>query len=101
MAEIKTPNWRLSSCAPTSTGNHYLIKDRRTNNVTYFDTVRVYDGGLVNEVKLYHNDEPMPSGRSRAGIIRNTEQFDTVILDALKALENGDTITSLGTRVEA
>lgn len=99
MSEIKIPNWRLSSVAQASTGHHYQITDRRTEHVMYFDNVRVFDGGQVDQVKFYREDDDMGEYGARAGRIRNTEQFPTVILDALKTLQGGGTITELGVRV--
>lgn len=99
MAEIKTPNWRLSSVAPQSTGHQYQITDRRTGQVLYFDSVKVYDGHAIDQVRFKRDDESMKSGESRSGIIRGTGQFDGIILDALKNLQGGGTITEMGTRV--
>jgi len=98
MAEIKTPNWRLSSVAFRSTGHQYQLTDRRTGTVVYFDSVKVYDGNL-SKVCLKRDNERMKCGESRAAKFDNTEQFPAVILDALKHLEGGGTITALGDRV--
>jgi len=98
MTEIKTPNWRLSSVAPQSTGHRYQITDRRTGQVTYFDSVKVYDGGL-SKVNLYRDDDDMGKNGARAARFKDTDQFPTVILDALKHLAGGGYLSELGTRV--
>lgn len=97
MTEIKTPNWRISSVARASTGHSYQITDRRTGSVTYFDNVTVYEN--IGEIKLYREDEDMGTNGARAGIIRDLDNVPTVILDALKQLEEGGTLTDLGTRL--
>jgi len=100
MAEIKTPNWRLSSVmSTTSTDCHYQLTDRRVDTVVYFDTVKVFDVGCMNRIRLYSDSDKTESGRGRAATYKNTDQFPDVILDALKHLEDGGTLSDLGTRV--
>jgi hypothetical protein len=98
MVEIKTLNWRLSSVSPVSTGHEYQLTDRRTGTTIYFDDVRVWDGGL-QRVCLKRKNERVKSGTSRGARFDNTEQFPTVILDALKQLDKGGTISELVERV--
>jgi hypothetical protein len=98
MTEIKTPNWRLSNVSPQSTGHHYQLKDRRTSQVVYFDSVTVFDGGL-NEVKLYRDHHPHGEGdRSRAGILHEPDQLPTIMHDALLHLDEGGKLSDLGDR---
>lgn len=98
--EIKTPNWRLSTTSKESTGHHYQITDRRTDSVTYFDSVKVYDGTIVNQIKFFRDDEDMGSNGARAGKIRGTDQVADIVVEALKELENKGTFTDLYTRVD-
>lgn len=86
--EVKTPNWRLSSCITASTGHHFLIDNRGEGTLTYFDSVRVF-GGVVDRVKLYRSDESRDSGRSRAGAVRPSDLPSTVLAGLLHIEEHG------------
>jgi hypothetical protein len=98
MTEIKTPNWRLASVSPQSTGHQYKITDRRTGQSVYFDNVIVRQG-CFDEVTLWRDDEEGGQNGVKAGKFDNTEQFPEVILDALKHLEEGGLLSNLGTRL--
>ncbi|WP_226041239.1 hypothetical protein [Natrinema sp. DC36] len=83
MSEIKTPNFRLTTCMPVSTGHHYCFKDRRTDMVVYFDEVKVYDG-VVDQIKFYD------SNGDRAGHIDDIDPLPQIVIDTLEHIEEHD-----------
>lgn len=97
MSEIKTPNFRLSTCIEASTGHQYVFTDRRTGTTIYFDQVRVFDPP-VNSVKLkrFKGDRV-----TRAGHIKSPEDLPDVIIEGLEAISKNDSFPSTDVVVSA